>query len=484
MFRLYADIEIDNKRGWGETVLQVLREQYPDQDVTGDPMQIGGKMYAIALKQLQNDPQKAADALQTYMTKILGGSKYETDRPGHPGKYRVDESGEPVLDDDGKPIPDEAGERILRVTPQPFDFTTGANTWKDALLNMNSNIKNQAKSLSMGEFAKMKKEKSIDDAFGRRTDDGGSEGGEGRMPTPSETALGQGLDDASALKEFYNLMDKHIPELKASMSEDSRALFELIFDEEIGGFGGDIKENMGQATKFREEKPEVWERFIEGPGAAVADDEKKLRLKWSAFVGKLRKNVLKELWDYINDSMKMKDFKKLQDEFFSDYDPSAQERQIEEKAKGKADYQSMRDENAVARLKAEGKSETDTKLKKLREKIGDTAVGKSDFNQELYDALKADEKSRDEEDALTEVEVKQLKELKAEREAIVKKAFDAIKPDASAGAAGKRKKKDDEAGSEAAEAGDSASSATASVVAAAFHLAASSHRPIWSSPGV
>ena len=457
MFRIYADIETD----FGKGIILILKEQYPDQDVDADPAQVGHKLMNIARKELQQNDQDAFDTIQNFLTYISTGSKYE-------------------LDEEGKFMTDEEGDRKLRSTPKPFDFTKGSPTWKDALLNIYNNVARKGITRSKKKMRQIREEKSIDEAFGRRTDEGGAEGGEGRMPTPDETSLGKTLDDASALKEFYTLIDQHIPQLKASLPDDERALFELVFDDEIGGFGGDIKENMGQATQFRENYPEVWEKFVSGPGSSGADDEKKLRLKWSAYVGKLRKNLLSGIWDYINDSMKMKDFKKLQDEFFSDYDPSAQERQVEEKEKEKASYQGMRDENNIARLKA--KIEKDGKLSDADQKKFDRIKEKIEkaqldaVNMELYDALK-------DEDDLTDVEQGQLRDLEKQIEE-AKSYFDKIEANAAAGAKGKRQQKNTESDSESdSESDEEASSATASVVATAFHLAGLTHRPLWASPG-
>ena len=425
MFRLYADIETD----FGKGALEILKRRYPDQDIDADPAQVGHKMMNIARKQLQYNDQDAMDAIQDYLTYVSTGSQYETDEEGKRAKFQVDKAGDPVLDEGGKPIPDPEGEYISRVTPDPFDFAAGADTWEEALGNMYSNLRRKGITRSKKKIEKGQKERGIEEAFGRRTEEGGAEGGAERMPTGDETMLGQALDDSAALKSFYELIDKHIPELKASMSEDSRAFFELVFDDEVGTFASGTKENMGQATEFKKNYPEVYQRFLDKWEGKV----KKLSLKWSSYVGDLRKKVIEEIWDYIDEYMAKDEFQALREEFFSDYDPSAQQRQIEKKEEGKASYQQMRDENNIARLKA--KKEKDGEL--------------SDADQKKFDRIK--------------------KKLEGQGVDV-----EAIKADASAGAKGKREQKEEGEDEEKI-------TAAAAMVGMAFHLSGLSVKPLWAS---
>jgi hypothetical protein len=429
MFRLYADIETD----FGKGALEILKRAYPDQNIDADPAQVGHKLMNIARKQLQYNDQDAMDAIQEYLAYVSTGSKYETDEEGRRAKFKVDEAGDPVLDEAGKPIPDPDGEYIPRITPDPFDFATGAETWQEALGNMYSNLRRKGITRSQKKIEKGQKERGIDEAYGRRTDEG-SEGGEGRMPTDPETMLGTALDDAAALKEFYKLIDEHIPDLKASMQDDDvRSFFELVFDHNVGGFGSDIKENMGQATELKEQFPEVYQRFLDKWEGKV----KNIGLKWSSYVGDLRKKVLKAIWDYIEDEMSNKDYMRLKDQFFADIDPSAMRRQEKQKEEGKASYQRMRDENNIARLKA--KLEKDGEL--------------SDADQKKFDRIKE----------------------KLEGQGV---DVGAIEADPYAGAKGKREKEQEE---EADEAESSSTASSAVTVGMAFHLAGLPTRPAWSS---
>lgn len=392
MFRLYADIETD----FGKAILDILKKQYPDQDVNEDPARVGHKMMAIARKQLQGSDQDAMDAIQNLLTYLTTGSQYETDEKG-------------VIKRDP-----ETGEPVERKEPKPWDFAKDSDTWQQALDKIYSNLRTTAMGGSMSKMRRKKKERTIEEAFGRRPEGGGApEGGEERMPTGEETLLGKALDDKAAVKEFIDLVDEHKDDMRASFSDDTRKLFDLIFEDEVGDFGSDVKANMGQATALKEKHPELYEANAK---------------RWSGFVGDLRKKLLKEIWDYIENEMSHNDFVRLRDQFFADVDPSAVRRMEREKEEGKASYQRMLDENKVARLKA--------KLEKEGELSG---------------------KDQKDLDRLTD----RLKEQGVD--------VDAIKPDEHAGAAGKRKKKDE----------DKDLQQVASVMLAAMTIAASPSRPVW-----
>lgn len=366
MFRLYADIEA----GFGKAILDILKKQYPDQDVDANPSQVGHKLMNIARKQLQGSDQDAMDAIQELLTYLTTGPKFERD-------------------EEGKVVKDpETGEPMAAKEPKPWDFTKDSDTWQKALDKIYSNLRTTAMGGSMGKMRRRKKERTIEEAFGRRPEGGGApEGGEERMPTGDETLLGKALDDKAAVKEFIDLVDEHIPDLRSALSDDSRKLFDLIFEDEVGDFGSDVKANMGQATALKEKHPELYEANAK---------------RWSGFVGDLRKKLLKEIWDYIETEMSHNDFVRLRDQFFADVDPSAVRKMEREKEEGKASYQRMLDENKVARLKA--------KLEKEGELSGK--------DQKDFDRLS-----------------NRLKEQGVD--------VDAIKPDEHAGA-GKRKKKDED----------------------------------------
>lgn len=355
MFRLYAGVEDQI----GKVVLDILRKQYPDQTIDMTASQIGGKLLGIARRELQGNDADAQDAVSEFLTYISVGSRYETDDKGRIQYEENPETGE------SEPIP--------RKTKKPFDFTKDSPTWQEALKKMFSNIRTTAISRSKGKMTRQKKERDIDKAFGKRNDSGESEGGEGQIPTSQDSPLGKALDDHAAVREFIDLIDEHVPDLKASLSEDTRKLFDLIFEDEIGSFGSDIKENMGQATALQKKHPELYEKNSK---------------RWSGFVGDLRKKLLKEIWDYVEKEMSHNDFVRLRDQFFADADPSAVRRQEKEKDAGKDEYQQMLDKNKVSRLKA--KLEADGKLEDKDQKDLDRLTKRLKEQGVDVDAIKAD----------------------------------------------------------------------------------------------
>lgn len=331
MFRLYADIET----GFGQAVLALLKKSFPDQKIDISPATVGHKLMAIARKQNQNDDSRAMDSIQDFLTYISTGSKYETDS-------------------NGKILKDKDGVAIPRKTPKTWDFSRDFKTWQEALDAIYSNVRRRSMDKSIKNQKLRKTEKSVDDAFGKRGEGGGApEGGEGHMPTEAPSGgdmskanlgeLGRALDDKAAIREFYDLLDMHIGDLKSSLSPETRALFDLIFEDEVGGFGSDIKDNMGQASALKEKHPELYEKNAK---------------RWSGFVGDLRKKLLTEIWKYIDDEMSDRDYQRLKEAFFSETTPKDVSDIKKKEQSGKEDYQRGIDERKLARFKWQEKEGT------------------------------------------------------------------------------------------------------------------------------
>jgi hypothetical protein len=325
MFRLYADIET----GFGKAIIDILKKQYPDQNVTASPASVGHKMMAIAKKQNQQDPQRSMDALQDFLTYISTGSEFEKN-----------DKGEYVYETDP-----ETGkkERVPRRNPSPWNFRKDFDTWEEALNAIYSNIRLRGITHSKGWTDSQKKTKDIDKAFGTRPEGGGApEGGEGKIPTPTDTPLGKALDDKAAIKEFIDLIDSYIPELKASLTPASRALFELVFDDNIGSFGSDVKENMGQASALKDKL------LSTESGKKIYEANAK---RWAGFVGDTRKKLLNEIWSFIDKNMTPGDYEALRETFFSDTSPRDVKTFQKKKEQERVDYQRGLDERKYGREK-------------------------------------------------------------------------------------------------------------------------------------
>jgi len=355
MFQLYADVET----GFGRAIINLLKNQFPGQNIDVQPASIGHKMMAISRRQNQNDDQRAMDTIQDFLSYLTTGTKFvdEVD----------EETGEKVRVPRGK----EHGAK-------PWDFSKDFDNWQDALDAIYSNLRTKSISKSIDTQRRKKKEKSVDDAFGTRPEGGGgAEGGEARMPTSDETMLGKALDDQAALKEFYDLIDDYLPDLKASLSKDTGAVFDMVFEHNVGGFGSDIKENMNQSSFLRENYPEVWNDFYAKWGPEIKKknpglDEKKIQgkvnLKWAAYLGDLRKKLLNEIWKFIDTNMTPGDYEALKEEFFSGTTPK-EVRGIEKaKAQKGIDYQRGRDYRTILKArkdKKDGEPRIQNLIKKL-----------------------------------------------------------------------------------------------------------------------
>jgi hypothetical protein len=344
MMRLYAGIESN----FGKAVLDILRKQYPDQEITETAGSLGAKLMSVARKQLQGNDTDSMDAIQNFLAYIATGSTHETDDKG---VIKRDADGEPVM----------------RSTGKPWDFRKDSDTWQEALRKMFNNLRTTAMSGSMGKSRRKKNERSVDDAFGTRDEDGGAKGnGEGRMPTPVDSELGKALDDHAAAKEFFDAIQEWLPELEKTLSPEEKIIFDSIMEDDIGSFGSDIKENMGHASflkeKFQEQLPDVY-----------AKHEK----RWSGYVGDTKKKLYKKITDFAEEELPESVYDTLYDAHGAD--PKESEKLEQRKEQGKSDYQRGIDERKVARLKAkadgEGLSPADEEeIARLTKKLKDVGV--------------------------------------------------------------------------------------------------------------
>jgi hypothetical protein len=405
MFRLIAGVE----EGIGRAILQILKKQYPNADITDNASSIGHRMMAVARRELQYNQHDAMDLVQDFLMYITTGSQYETDK-----------GGKVLFDKEGDPIP--------RKDPKPFDFTKGSSTWKEALDNMFTNLRHRAITKSMSRFHKKdvyiwtskseemgktpgkkvdldssipeekaeldkliadgmvkatskqtRKEKTVDQAFGKRSETSDvPEGGESRIPTPTDSPFSRALDEQAAIKQFMTVIGDQIPEMRSQMNNAQKLLFDLIFYDEEGGFGSDIQDNMGQASEFKKKLEQMAAPDSKSPDADTARELlERYGKRWSGFVGDTRNSLLEFIEKYINDKNKFPaaDLEKFQDMFYSDIDPVKQVYLQEEKGQERVDYQRGLDLRKMLRARQKGIadksiSNLEIKLKKeIREEL-------------------------------------------------------------------------------------------------------------------
>ena len=375
MFSLIADINTDFGRG----MISVLKMMYPDQTIDANPQGIGSMMVNIARKQVQYNEDRAYDVIQGWLMDII-----------------------PWKDKMSKKEPTKThGEVFISKFPK----------WQDGLKAWYSNIKNRAISESIGKVRSKKKYPSIDKSFGKRPEGGGApEGGEARAPTDPESCMGLPADEKAALRDFYDVIDVHMHDLVKSLSPKTRKLFDIIYEDNIGTFTSDIKANMGQASALKEKHLDLYESFLN----SVDYDPKKAK-RWSGFVGDLRKELVEEILDYVDKSMKPESVAILRSIFFGDADPTAIRKQERSQVRGKLDYQRGIDERKIAHLKWKEQDGTITP----GEKKSLTSLIKKLTNEKLGDERKIAEleaKSMNKKQILTPAEEEMLTTLKQKLE--------------------------------------------------------------------
>jgi len=348
MFRLYAGME----SSWGRMVKDILKKEFPESkkeiDAEMSDAALGQKILAIVMKQTQYNEDKAQDAIQRMLTYWTTGTRRldsaEDQQAAYEEKlaeWEEDQKSGKNKKKDGtkkeKPVPPKV--------PKPVVFRdnqggTGNKTWRQTLNSMFSNFRREALTNSMSYTKDEKQERSIDQAFGVRGEDGGAkDGGEARMPTPDDQTYGKALDDKAGIKEFVDLIDRALPDLKEFMGDrgdDQLKLFSLVFDDDVGSFGSDIQENMNQATAMKEKYPELFEKNSK---------------RWSGYIGDLRKKVLAGIWEFVEEYLTEDEFGALHDTFFSDTTHKDVNREEKKKIQEDLDYQRGLDERKIAKWK-------------------------------------------------------------------------------------------------------------------------------------
>jgi hypothetical protein len=292
MFRLIASVQSD----LGNSLLSLIEPYFPGQikpeDRVGEgkanPARIGGRMLAVARKEVQGNDDRARDLLGDWLTYMVGRKQ---------------------------------------------DFSKDFATWDKAVDACMTNIRRRGISESQGHIKKRRKEESLT----KGGKDGDAPSGE-ETSLPTKGALGRALDDQVAIKQFVELLDEHMGDLRTSLPENEQKLFDLIFEDNVGSFASDIKDNMNQASAMKEKYPDLFKA-----------NEK----RWSGFIGDLRKKLLNSIWNYIDKHMTQEEYRILKETFYGDVDPSYVRRKENEKVTERLDYQQGLDERKISRWKWE-----------------------------------------------------------------------------------------------------------------------------------
>jgi len=338
-----ASVESD----MGRALLDILKSQYsdPEDPITAGPFEVGEKMIAVARRELQNDTSAAQDAVQDFLAYIIEaktdfrgskkkgpGSGAKTWRQALKNAYsniRTRAMAQSFKRFKKVEISDEEAYahllwKQLEVKSKNPHRGGRSLEWTSedsvALKNLAEKLKADGIDPNTISPAESKRKgarlKTIDEAFGARPEGGGaSEGGEGKLPQGSDTWLGKALDDQAHAKSFFTALQSVIPKMRSSLPEDQRILFDVVFEDEEGGFGSNIDENMNQSKAYidrlvKEGKSDLAARIKKRPGLMT----------------EIRAKLLSSIQKFIKTGLTAEEYQVLEDEFLSDVSFDALER--------------------------------------------------------------------------------------------------------------------------------------------------------------
>jgi hypothetical protein len=432
VLRLSADIA----EGFGKAVINILSKQYPTmlEDMQEDEQyrenaaaSIGHKLVAIARKQLKYNDQDAYDAVQDLLTYLIS-SKYnfraET-KKGRPGaetwrqalgniysnmrtkamsvSFKKSRSGgfteeERYADMLWRKLQSEKGNAKYEWNDEDDE---DLNILKKAL---------QAREVDVSKIIPTKlrrkniRDKTIDEAFGKRGEGGGEpEGGLGNIPQVTEK------HDIPIRDNFLKSLDQIIPDFVRELDRShmrtfektrefphglpaQRFLFEFIFEEGGSGvFTSSIKENMNQSTHFRD-----WlEEKARGAGPNAREARALLDRysgRWSNFVGDTRKKLLRSIQEF-TEVLPEHEYDQLWSEFFSDTTPKSIEevgrrKELEDmKVQRDKDLRSlirMIEKDKLGMLSTSEKSKKVSLEKKIRKEINEEQIEAAEDARRKY----------------------------------------------------------------------------------------------------
>lgn len=92
------------------------------------------------------------------------------------------------------------------------------------------------------------------------------------------------LEEKADIADFLEEFDELLPDLLSTLSPAEKALFDIIFNEGVGTFSQDIKQNMSQGSALRDKYPDL---------------HKKNEKRWSGFVYDTRKKLFDKIQDFL-----------------------------------------------------------------------------------------------------------------------------------------------------------------------------------------
>ncbi len=383
MFNLQAAIADSLKTNWGNLIQKILREQFPDAEFDMTAYQMGDQVFRKALRELQFNEEDASDAVQDFLM-YIASAKTDFRKPSKrsPGAANWKQAYRFLLRNLRGRAMSKSFKKFRRIKPSDKELLADLK-WKKEQAKLGKFKWDEESDEMMDEYIDKLEEigedvsdtaippkklerrgqrvKTLDETFGKRSEEGDApSGGEHYIPTPETSALGRSLETHTAIKQFMDLIDEHIPDMRKTFSEEEELLFKIIYDYGIGTFGTDLKENMNLSAvmKLMGEEGKETEKREKGVEDVPADLKSKYKnlydknkMRWSQYVGKLRGGLLKKIIDYIESHLTSQEFAILRDMFYVDITPKRVREQERAKGQTKVTEQAGKDERSIAHLR-------------------------------------------------------------------------------------------------------------------------------------
>lgn len=398
MFNLQAAISDSLKTNWGNLVQKILREQFPEAEFDMTAYQMGDQMFRKALRELQHNEEDASDAVQDFLMYITS-AKTDFRKPSKrsPGAANWKQAYRFLLRNLRGRAMSHSFKKFRKIKPTTKELFADLK-WKKQQSELGKFKWDEESEELMNQYGDQLEEtgedisdkaippeklgrkgqrvRTLDEAFGKRSEEGDApSGGEHYIPTPETSALGRSLETHTAMKQFMDLIDEHIPDMRKKLSEEEELLFKIIYDYGIGTFGTDLKENMNLSAIMKlmgeeGQEDEKREKGVEDVPANLKSKYHNLyeknKMRWSQYVGKLRGSLLKKIVDYIESHLTPQEFAILRDMFYTDITPERVREQERAKGQTKVTEQAGKDERSIAHLKWEEQQGTISPTDKRR----------------------------------------------------------------------------------------------------------------------
>jgi len=344
------DTDAIKARDFGNSLIAVLqRNSFLGEFANDSPESIGRRLISIAKYQLAGNLQKAYDAIQDLL-KYYVTSDYDFTK-------RADNINQAILkvfgDLKSRSMSRSKSERQYKHKSDIDEMS--ALLWKKNKVESKSlfkgipikwTSKDEQRFRSLGEKLKgdgidssiitpkppdmtsERKEEFAEEAFGTRSDSGVSEGGIDKIPEGAQKFLEIGdaeVDTLSGEKHFIKILQSHFPEIKSTLDDKEKLLFELIVEQGSGFY------NSAKEIKKKDGTTEIVESKKKWSGSLLPGEEHNMNLggawkeacllenpTWVSWyqdrpgrLTKLREVLLDKIQSYLDNKLPKEDYEVL-----------------------------------------------------------------------------------------------------------------------------------------------------------------------------